>query len=166
MLVIHRLAQVTHNPVIEGASPIGIMRKRSHKDCRNRVVRVDKSSEEFESGHGRHLDVGDQAACFGEARGGEKFSRRRERVGRIAKRPQQPAHGLTTEPIIIDDRHQDLFHRSAYGHSLDPSCGQPTMPTFGMELLDAGENATSAAPVPHKLWLSLTTIAKLSRHGF
>jgi hypothetical protein len=40
------------------------------------------------------------------------------------------------------------------------------MPTFRMELLDAGENATSAAPVPHKLWLILTSIAKLSRHGF
>jgi hypothetical protein len=35
-----------------------------------------------------------------------------------------------------------------------------------MELLDVGENATSAVPVPHKLWLILTTIAKLSRHGF
>jgi hypothetical protein len=166
MLVIHRLAQITHDPVNEGASPVGIIRKRSHKDCRNRVARVDKASVEFEPGHGRHLDVGDQAGCFGEARGREKFGRRREKVGRMAQRSQEPAHGLATEAVIVDDRHQDLFHHSAYGHSLDPSCGQPTMPTFRMKLLDARENATSAAPVPHKLWLILTTIAKLSRHGF
>jgi hypothetical protein len=28
------------------------------------------------------------------------------------------------------------------------------------------ENATAAVPVPHKFWLTLTTIAELSRHGF
>jgi hypothetical protein len=28
------------------------------------------------------------------------------------------------------------------------------------------ENATGAVPVPHKFWLILTTIAKLSRHDF
>jgi len=32
-----------------------------------------------------------------------------------------------------------------------------------MELPDAGENATSAMPMPHKLWLMLTTTAKLDR---
>jgi hypothetical protein len=32
-----------------------------------------------------------------------------------------------------------------------------------MELPDVGENATSATPIPHKLWLILTTIVKLGR---
>jgi hypothetical protein len=70
----------------------------------------------------------------------------------MAQRSHEPAHRLTTEPVIIDHRNQYLFHHAAFGHLLDPSCGQPTMPTLRMELRDMRENATSAAPVPHKLW--------------
>jgi hypothetical protein len=54
----------------------------------------------------------------------------------MAERSQESAHGLTKEPVIIDDRNQYLFHHAAYGHSPDPSCGQPTMPTLCMELPD------------------------------
>jgi hypothetical protein len=129
------------------------------------MVHIDKVSVQFEPGHVRHLDVGDQAGCLGEARGRKKFGCRREKVGRIAERSHESAHGLTKKLIIINDRHQYLFHHAAYGHSPDPSCGQPTRPTLRMELLDVGENATSAVPAPHKFWLILTTIAKLSRQG-
>src|SRR5215475_3168324 len=37
--------------------------------------------------------------------------------------------------------------------SLDPSCGQRTMRTRRMELFRMYKNATSAMPMPHKLWL-------------
>src|SRR5262249_28061034 len=130
-----------------------------------RLARVDKAPIEFEPGHGRHMDIGDQAACFGEARGRKKFGCGRENVDRMVQRSQEPAHGLTPETIIIDDRNTCLLHHAAYGHSPDPSCGQPTMPTLCMELPDVGENATSATPMPHKLWLILTTTAKLGRQG-
>jgi hypothetical protein len=124
MVLIHRLTQVTHDPIVQGASPVNVIRKRGYEDCRDRVARVDKASVEFEPGHGRHMDVGDQAGCFGEERGREKFGSRREDVDRIAQRSHEPAHGLTKEPIIIDDRKQYLFHHAAYGHSLDPSRGE------------------------------------------
>jgi len=62
------------------------------------------------------MDVSDQAARFGEARGGEKVGCRRENVDRMAKRSQEPAHGLTKELIIIDDRNQYLFHHAAFRH--------------------------------------------------
>src|SRR5262249_8036400 len=78
LLFIHRLAQVTHDAVVQRASLVDIIGKRSHEDRRNRLAGVDKASIEFEPGHGRHMDVGDQAGCFGEARGGEKFGCRRE----------------------------------------------------------------------------------------
>jgi hypothetical protein len=165
MLFLRRLTQVTHDAVVQRASPVNVIGKRSHENRRNRLARFDKASVEFEPGHGRHLDVGDQAGCLGEARGRKKFGCRRENVGRIAERSQEPAHGLTTELIIIDDRNQYLFHHAALGHSLDPPCGRPTMPTLCMELPDVGENATSAVPVPHKFWLILTTIAKLGQRG-
>jgi hypothetical protein len=165
MLFIYRLAQVTLDAVVQRASPVNVIGKRSHENCRDRVAQVDKASVEFETRHGRHMDVGDQAGCFDEARGGEKFGCRRERVGRMAERSQESAHGLTTEPVIIDDRNQYLFHHAAYGHSPDPPCGQPTMPTLCMELPDVGENATSAMPMLRKLWLILTITAKLGRQG-
>src|SRR5215813_10346330 len=72
----------------------------------------------------------------------------------MAQRSHEPAHGLAKEPIIIDDRYQYLFHHAACGHSPDPSCGLPSLPTLRMELLDVYENATSAMPMPRKLWLS------------
>src|SRR5215469_969094 len=152
-LFLHRLAQVTHDAVVQRASPVNVIGKRSHEDRRNRLARVDKASVEFEPGHGRHMDVGDQAGCLGEARGRKKFGCGRENVDRMAQRSHEPAHSLTKEPVIVDHRNQYLFHHAAFGHSLDPSCGQPTMPTLRMELPDMRENATSAAPVPHKLWL-------------
>jgi len=34
-----------------------------------------------------------------------------------------------------------------------------------MELPDVGENAISAMPMPHKLWLILTTTAKLGQRA-
>jgi len=71
------------------------------------------------------MDVGDKAGCFGKPRGGEKIGCRRENVDGITQRSHEPAHGLTKEPIIFDDRNQYLFHHAAYGHSLDPSCGLP-----------------------------------------
>jgi len=165
MLVIHRLTQVTRDAVVQRASPVNVIGECSHEDGRNRLARIDKTSVEFDPGHDRHLNVGDQAGCFDETRGPEKFGCRRENVGRVAQRSHEPARGLTTKAIIIDDRNQCLFHHAAYGHSPDPSCGQLTMPTLCMELPDVGENATGAMPMPHKLWLILTITAKLGRQG-
>jgi hypothetical protein len=39
------------------------------------VARVDKASVELEPSHDGHLDIRDQAGCFGEARRREKISR-------------------------------------------------------------------------------------------
>ena len=41
----------------------------------------------------------------------------------------------------------------------------PIIVTLRIELLDILENATSVPPVPHKLWLIWTMIAKAIRHG-
>jgi hypothetical protein len=65
MVLIHRLTQVTQDPIVQGASSISIIGKGRHEDCRYRVARVDKVPVEFEPGHSWHMDVGDQASCFG-----------------------------------------------------------------------------------------------------
>lgn len=41
----------------------------------------------------------------------------------------------------------------------------PIIVTLRIELLDIWENATSVPPVPRKLWLIWTMIAKPIRHG-
>jgi len=125
MLFVNWLAQVAHDPVVQGASPVNIIGESGHENCRDRVARVEQVSLELLPRHGRHVDVGDQAGCFGEARGREKFGGRRKHLDRIAQRSHEPTHGLTKGPIIFNDRNQYFFHHAAYGHSLDPSRGQP-----------------------------------------
>jgi len=125
MLSVNWLAQVAHDPFVQGANPVNITGESGHENCRNRVARVDEASIELEPRHDWHVDVCDQAGCFGEARGREKFGCRRKNLDSIAQRSHAPTHGFTKGPIIVNDRNQYLFHHAAYDHSLDPSCGQP-----------------------------------------
>jgi len=84
------------------------------------------------------MDVGDQAGCFGKPRGGEKIGCRRENVDRIAKRSHEPAHGLTKELIIFNDRNQYLFHHTAMAVRWTRlgAYNYPILVTLRIELLD------------------------------
>ena len=44
LLFVNWLAQVAHGPVVQGASPVNIIRESGHENCRNRVTRVDEVS--------------------------------------------------------------------------------------------------------------------------
>ena len=72
MLFINRLAKVTDDPFIQCADPVSVIGVGSHEDCRNRAACIDEASIEFDSGHRRHVDVGDQAGRFAETRGCEE----------------------------------------------------------------------------------------------
>jgi hypothetical protein len=106
MLFIDWLTKVTDDPIVQDAGPINIIWVRSHEDCRNRPARIDEASVEFDPGHRRHIDVGDQAGCSGETRGCEEIARRWKSLDVIAQRPHEPFHGLAKEPIIFNDRNQ------------------------------------------------------------
>lgn len=112
-LFVNWLAQVAYDPVVQGASPVNIIGESGHENCRYRAVRVDEASMELEPRHDRHVDVGDQTGCFGEARGREKFGCRRKNLDSIAQRPHEPTHGLTKGPIIFNNRHQYLVHHAS-----------------------------------------------------
>src|SRR5262249_16141434 len=50
MLLVNWLAQVAHDPVVQGASPVNIIGESGHENCRNRVACVDEASIELGRG--------------------------------------------------------------------------------------------------------------------
>src|SRR5262245_54117381 len=84
-LFIHRLAQVTNNPVVQGASLVNIVGVGRHEDCRDGVARSDEVSVELDPAHRRHMDVGDQAGRFGDTRRCKKIGRRWKSLDGIAQ---------------------------------------------------------------------------------
>ena len=77
--LIHWLTKVTDDPIVQGAGPVNVIGVGSHEDCRNRVPCIDEVSVEFDAGHRRHMDVGDQAGRFGKTRGCEEIGCRCEK---------------------------------------------------------------------------------------
>jgi hypothetical protein len=139
MLVVNWLAQVAHHPVIKGASPVSIIGKSGHENCRNGVACVEEASIELEPRHDRHVDVGDQTGCFGEPRGLEKFGCRRKSLDRIAQRSHEPTHGLTKGSIIFNDRNEYLFHLCCLWPFAGPvvwAASYPVIVVLRVELLD------------------------------
>jgi len=84
MVVIHRLAEVTNDSILQSAPPDDLIRVCGNEDRRNGASRIDKFSVELNSGHSGHLDVGDQAGGFSEERRCEEVGRRRERFDGVA----------------------------------------------------------------------------------
>ena len=103
MLFIDWLAKVADDPIVQGADPVNIIGVGSHENCRNRAPRIDEVSVELESGHRRHVYVGDEAGRFGETGRCEEIGRRCKSLGGIGQRSHEPLHRLAKEPIIIND---------------------------------------------------------------
>ena len=157
MLFINRLTEVTNDPIVQGAGPVNVIGVGSNEDRRNRVPCIDEVSVEFEPGHRRHMDVGDQAGRFDETRGCEEIGCRRESLGGIAQRPHEPSHELRERT----DHHQRPrpMMLSAYGSPAvrsNPPCGRrPTMrsrPHADSTNL-CQRMRGEAMPVARKLWL-------------
>ena len=102
-LVIHWLTKITDDPVVQGAGPINIIRIGGHEDCRNRMPCIDQALVEFDPGHLRHVDVGDQARCVADTGRRKEIDRRRENLDAVAKRSQEYAHRVAKGPIILND---------------------------------------------------------------
>ncbi len=102
--LVNGLSKVADDPLVELAGAVVDVGRE--EDRRNRVSGVDEVSVEVDSGHSRHLDVGDQAGGFNHPMGREEIGGRPESLDGVAQRPHEPSHGLAKELIIIDDRHQ------------------------------------------------------------
>jgi hypothetical protein len=101
--IVNGLSKAADDPIVEHAVPVDIGRE---EDRRNRVSGIDEMSVEVDSGHSRHLDVGDQAGGLNHPMGCEEIGGRPESLDGVAQRPHEPSHGLAKELIIIDDRDQ------------------------------------------------------------
>ena len=100
------LAKVTNDPIVQGAGPVNVIRVGRHEDRRNRVPRIDEVSVELDPGHGRHMDVSDQAGRLIETRGCEEIGCRREGLDAEAQRPHEPSHGIAKGRIVLNNRYQ------------------------------------------------------------
>jgi len=68
MIFINWLTKVTNDPIAQDLGTVNVVGIGSNKDCRNRIPLIDEVSVEFDPGHGRHMDVSDQAVRFDEMR--------------------------------------------------------------------------------------------------
>jgi hypothetical protein len=104
--LVNGLSKVADDPIVERAGPVGVVGVGSDEDRRNRVSRIDEVSVEVDSGHPRHLDVGDQAGGFNQAVGCEEIGGRRESLDGVAQRPHEPSHRLAKQLVVLDERDQ------------------------------------------------------------
>jgi hypothetical protein len=112
MVVIDRLAKVANDPIIESTPPDDLVRVCGNDDRRHRVSRIDEMSVELNSGHSRHLNVGDQTRGCSEERRCQEIGCRRERFDGVAQRRYELSHGFAKGLIILDDRYQwTYWHR-------------------------------------------------------
>jgi len=64
MVVVHWLAEVANNPVLQDPIPDDFIGICSNEDRRDRVPCVDQMPVQLDSGHSGHVNVGDQAVGF------------------------------------------------------------------------------------------------------
>jgi hypothetical protein len=123
MVVIDRLAEVTNDPILESTPPDDFVRVCGNDDRWNRVSRIDEMSVELNSGHSRHLNVGDQTRGCSEGRRCQEIGCRRERFNGVAQRRHELFHGFAKGLIILHDRYQyTCWHRG-----FQPAFSRPTM---------------------------------------
>jgi hypothetical protein len=84
-LLVNGLAEVTNDPIVQGARPDVVIGVGGNEDRRNRAPDIDEASVEFESGHRGHMNVSDQAGGFAKASGSEEIRSRWESLDNVAQ---------------------------------------------------------------------------------
>jgi hypothetical protein len=124
-LLVKRLAEITNNSIAQGAGSLAVVGAASNEDCGNGVPHIDKVFVEFNSGHRRHMDVGNQACGFGKTRGSEEIGCRCEILNGIAQRRHEPPRGRAKELVIVNDRDEWRFRHAVSGSSPERISSRP-----------------------------------------
>ena len=151
--LINWLAKVTNGPVVQGAGPLNVIRVGSNEDRRNGVPDFDEVSVEFDSGHGRHMDVGDQASRFDETRGCEE-------IGRGGKSFDGEAQGPIS--LRMDSRKNRLSSTTETNDAFGIRPRSSLVPAIRVlqqcrraRTVSCATECPQAMPGPPKRWLSL-----------
>ena len=150
MVVIHRLAEVTNDSILQSTPPDDLVRVCGNEDRRNRVPCSDEMSVELKTSHSRHLNVGDQARCCCEERGCQEVGCQRKRLGSVSQGAYEFSHGFSKRLIILHDRYQVIFRHRAASRQL--SAALP-MRLACMPLRNVGEGPRQSNAGATKRWL-------------
>jgi hypothetical protein len=71
---INWLPEITNDAVLQNAGHDVFIRVGCHKDCRNRLARIDEAPVKLEACHHRHMHVCDQTGCLDKGTGGHALS--------------------------------------------------------------------------------------------
>jgi len=104
--MIHRLLKIADDSVLQSTGADVLIGVGRHQDRRNCVTGIDEVPVELDAAHARHLDISDEAACFGDTRRCEEIGCRRKDLDSISQRSHEPSHGFAKELVILDDRDQ------------------------------------------------------------
>lgn len=149
MVVIHRLAEVTNDSILQSTPPDDVVRVYGNEDRRNRVPCSDEMAVELKTSHSRHLNVGDQARCCCEERGCQEVGCRRERLGSVAQRAYEFSHGFSKWLIILHDRYQVIFRHRGF----QATFAALPMRRACMPLRNVGEGPRQSNAGATKRWL-------------
>ena len=148
MVIVYRLTEVTHDSVFQGAIPDDLIRVCCNEDRRNGIPRINKLSVELNSSHSGHLDVGDQAAGFGEERRCQEIGCRGERFDGVAQRRYELSHGFAKGLIIIDDRYQCTPWHRGFRQPLGPHISAPKLSRAACNSVMSVKVRNNAMPAP------------------
>ena len=154
MVVIDRLTEVTNDPILESTPPDDLVRVCGNDDREHRVSCIDEMSVELNSGHSRHLNVGDQTRGCTEQRRCQEIGCRRERFDGVAQRRYELFHGFAKGLIILHDRYQcTCRHRGFHPAFSGPTMRPPPNASRLHAITNVGEGSRQSNAVGPKQWL-------------
>jgi|SRR5215469_1215433 len=153
MLIIDRLAEVTNDPILESTPPDDLVRVCGNDDRGNRVSRIDEMSVELNSGHSRHVNVGDQTRGCTEERRCQEIGSRWERFDGVAQRRYELSHGFAKGLIILHDRYQRTCCHRGFQLSRGPRCRRRPNRRACMQLTNVSEGSRQSNAGDPKQWL-------------
>jgi hypothetical protein len=154
MVVIDRLAEVTNDPILESTPPDDFVRVCGNDDRWNRVSRIDEMSVELNSGHSRHVNVGDQTRGCSEGRRCQEIGCRRERFNGVTQRCHELFHGFAKGLIILHDRYQcTCRHRGFQPDFSGPTMRPPSNASRLHAITNVGEGSRQSNAGGPKQWL-------------
>jgi hypothetical protein len=120
MVVIHGLAEVADDPILQGPALVSLIGICGNKDRWDRAPRLDEISVELNASHSGHLDVGEKTVGFRQETRSQKIGGRCEDFDCVPQRPKELFQRVSKGLIVVNDRYQSTFGIAACGQFFGP----------------------------------------------